>query len=142
MRKVTIIIDGGCCPNPGPGGWGAFYNFWDGETMRRSGGEEATTNNRMELGAVLHALEVLSEPCDILFKTDSQLVVQYLTTTGAKSRNVFLMAIHEQIVRAVRQGGHKVRVLKVTDNETLIPHALAEAEYKKFVAKPLDMVLN
>ncbi|MGZ4971141.1 MAG: ribonuclease HI [Limisphaerales bacterium] len=70
MKKVVIHTDGGCHGNPGPGGWAATLTY--GPHLRElSGGEPATTNNRMELQAAIEALNALKEPCDIEFFTDS-----------------------------------------------------------------------
>ena len=75
MRNVTISTDGSCLGNPGPGGWAAILRL-DGSSHRRelSGGARLTTNNRMELKAVLRALEALREPCAVALYTDSQYV--------------------------------------------------------------------
>lgn len=71
--RVTIYSDGGCSPNPGPGGWAAL--LISGEFHKEiSGGEKATTNNRMELTAACEALESLNQPCDVTFYTDSEYV--------------------------------------------------------------------
>ena len=73
MKKVTIYTDGACSGNPGPGGWGAILMY--GEHKKElSGGEPSTTNNRMELIAVITALEVLKEACKVTLYTDSQYV--------------------------------------------------------------------
>jgi len=73
MRKVTIYTDGACSGNPGPGGWGAILMY--GKSKKElSGGELSTTNNRMELTAVIKALEALKEPCEVMLYTDSQYV--------------------------------------------------------------------
>ena len=73
MRKVTIYTDGACSGNPGPGGWGAILMY--GKSKKElSGGEVSTTNNRMELTAVIKALEALKEPCEVMLYTDSQYV--------------------------------------------------------------------
>jgi ribonuclease HI len=72
-KRVVIHADGACRGNPGPGGWGAFLSFGDHE-KEIFGGEPATTNNRMELTAVIRALESLKEPCEINVYTDSQYV--------------------------------------------------------------------
>ena len=71
MKKVTIYTDGGCEGNPGPGGWAAVL-LWNGRTKEVSGGEPATTNNRMELRAAIAGLTTLKEPCEIEFYTDSE----------------------------------------------------------------------
>lgn len=70
-QRVTIHTDGACSGNPGPGGWGAILSF--GETEKElMGGEEHTTNNRMELMAAIAALEALKRPCIVDLHTDSQ----------------------------------------------------------------------
>ena len=71
MKTITIHTDGGCEGNPGPGGWAAVLSY-DGRTKEISGGEPATTNNRMELQAAISALEALKERCEIELFTDSQ----------------------------------------------------------------------
>lgn len=73
MKKVEIYTDGACSGNPGPGGWGAIlvYNAVEKEL---SGGEPETTNNRMELTAVLEGLKALKEPCEVTLTTDSKYV--------------------------------------------------------------------
>jgi ribonuclease HI len=73
MKKVLIYTDGACSGNPGPGGWGAILIYGDVE-KELSGGESATTNNRMELISVIMALEALREPCEVELCTDSQYV--------------------------------------------------------------------
>jgi len=71
--RVRIYTDGACKGNPGPGGWGALLQF-DGREKELCGGEAGTTNNRMELTAVIRALQALKRPCDIDIYTDSQYV--------------------------------------------------------------------
>ena len=68
---MEIWTDGGCRPNPGPGGWGAILVF-KGTDRELSGGEKDTTNNRMELTAAAEALEALKRPCKVRLHTDSQ----------------------------------------------------------------------
>ena len=70
-RRVTAYTDGACSGNPGPGGWGVILS-WDGHVKELCGGEELTTNNRMELMAAIVALETLKRPCDVDVHTDSQ----------------------------------------------------------------------
>ncbi len=73
MDKIEIYTDGACKGNPGPGGWGALLIA--GEHVKEMfGGEPHTTNNRMELRAVIEALLVLKRPCDVILHTDSQYV--------------------------------------------------------------------
>lgn len=71
--SVLIHTDGACLGNPGPGGWAALLQFRDKE-RELSGGEAATTNNRMELMGAIMALETLSRPCRVVLRTDSQYV--------------------------------------------------------------------
>jgi len=70
---VDIYTDGACKGNPGPGGWGALLKFGD-HAKEMHGGEPGTTNNRMELTAVIRAFESLKRPCKIRLHTDSQYV--------------------------------------------------------------------
>ena len=73
MKEVIIYTDGACSYNPGPGGWGAILMF--GEQKKEiSGGDEMTTNNQMELMAVIKALSALKEPCKVEIFTDSAYV--------------------------------------------------------------------
>ncbi|WP_394778976.1 ribonuclease HI [Undibacterium sp.] len=78
MDKVEIYTDGACKGNPGVGGWGALMKAGDHE-KELFGGEPDTTNNRMELMAVIKALELLKRPCDIVVHTDSQYVLKGIT---------------------------------------------------------------
>lgn len=79
MKKVTIYSDGACDGNPGPGGWAAVLQY--GERHREIAGHaSATTNNRMELQAAIEALQVLKEPCEIAFHTDSEYLRNGITS--------------------------------------------------------------
>lgn len=86
--EVEIWTDGGCKPNPGPGGWAALLRS-GGHERELSGGEAATTNNRMELTAAAMALEALTRPCRVALHTDSQYVRNGITRwhTGWVRRN-------------------------------------------------------
>lgn len=78
MKKVEIFTDGACSGNPGPGGWGAILRC--GSTEKElSGGEKNTTNNRMELTAVISALKALKYPCEVNVTTDSKYVFESVT---------------------------------------------------------------
>jgi ribonuclease HI len=78
MNKVEIFTDGACKGNPGPGGWGALLRM--GKTEKElSGGEKATTNNRMEMTAVIRALEALTRPCEVAVYSDSKYVIDGIT---------------------------------------------------------------
>ena len=74
LTKVTIYTDGACSGNPGPGGWGAILSA-SGVSREISGGEAHTTNNRMELMAVIKSLALLTRPCDVKLYSDSAYVV-------------------------------------------------------------------
>lgn len=78
MKQVEIFTDGACSGNPGPGGWGAVLRFGVHE-KELSGGEASTTNNRMELSAVIAALSALKEPCQVRLTTDSKYVCDSVT---------------------------------------------------------------
>ena len=78
MKKVNIYTDGACSGNPGPGGWGAVL-VYRGIEREMSGGEASTTNNRMELTAVIRALSALKEPCEVELCSDSKYVLDALT---------------------------------------------------------------
>jgi ribonuclease HI len=75
---VEIFTDGACSGNPGPGGWGALLRY-NGSERELSGGESATTNNRMEMMAAIQALESLSRPVKVRLYTDSQYVRDGIT---------------------------------------------------------------
>lgn len=77
MKTVTLYTDGACSGNPGPGGWGAIL-LYNGHELALSGGEKSTTNNRMELTAVIEALQKLKEPCIVELYSDSKYVIDAL----------------------------------------------------------------
>ena len=78
MKEVEIFTDGACSGNPGPGGWGAILRYGDME-RELSGGEDHTTNNRMELMAAISALEALKTPCKVILNTDSNYLKDGIT---------------------------------------------------------------
>lgn len=82
--QVTIYTDGACSGNPGPGGWGAILRC-GGKEKELCGGEEQTTNNRMELTAVIEALSALKYPCEVELITDSKYVSDAITKGWLKS---------------------------------------------------------
>ena len=84
MKHVYIYTDGSCKQNPGPGGWAAILVYNDVEKVL-CGGEENTTNNRMELSAVIMALKALKENCKITLTSDSKYVLDALTNGWAQS---------------------------------------------------------
>lgn len=84
MKKIEIYTDGSCRSNPGPGGWGAVL-VYQGKEKELSGGEPDTTNNRMELTAVIMALSALKEPCEVVLTSDSKYVLDALSKGWARS---------------------------------------------------------
>ena len=86
--SVEIYTDGACKGNPGPGGWGVWM-LYNGKEKTLHGGEALTTNNRMELTAVIRALEALKRPCNIKLYTDSSYVQKGITEwiVGWKARH-------------------------------------------------------
>lgn len=83
MKEVEIFTDGACKGNPGPGGWGSILRY-KGTEKEISGGEANTTNNKMELTAVIEALKLLKEPCKVTLYSDSQYVCNALKLGWAK----------------------------------------------------------
>ena len=83
MKKVEIYTDGACSGNPGPGGYGAILKYNE-NVKELSGGEKNTTNNRMELTAVITALEALKEPCNVDLYSDSKYIIDAVTKGWAK----------------------------------------------------------
>jgi ribonuclease HI len=115
-RIINVYTDGACKGNPGPGGWGAVLEY-DGKEREMYGGEPATTNNRMELTAVIEALSALTRPCRVVLHTDSQYVQKGITEwiigwkargwkTAAKEpvKNADLWRKLDEVVR-----GHHIR---------------------------------
>jgi ribonuclease HI len=118
MNSITIYTDGACKGNPGPGGWGALLQS-GGTTKELFGGERETTNNRMEMMAVIEALKALKRPCQVQLHLDSKYVLQGITEwlpgwkakgwkTAAKQpvKNVDLW---QQLDALVNQGGHEIK---------------------------------
>ncbi|MBO4467957.1 MAG: ribonuclease HI [Clostridia bacterium] len=85
MKKtIEIFTDGACSGNPGPGGYGVILRY-KGHEKELSGGEKSTTNNRMELTAVIKGLEALKEPCSVILTTDSKYVSDGINNGWARS---------------------------------------------------------
>lgn len=73
-QEVILFTDGACSGNPGPGGWGALL-IWNKKEKELSGGEPVTTNNRMEMRAVIEGLKALNKPCHVKIHSDSALII-------------------------------------------------------------------
>ncbi|MBA3595197.1 MAG: ribonuclease HI [Polaromonas sp.] len=116
-QHVVIYTDGACKGNPGPGGWGAMMTA-DGKVKELFGGELATTNNRMEMMAVIEALSALKRPCRVTLHVDSQYVLKGMTEwiKGWKARGwrtaakepVKNVDLWQKLDALVSGSGHKI----------------------------------
>ena len=84
LKDVALFCDGACSGNPGPGGWGAILRY-KGRERELSGGEAQSTNNRMELTALIEGLRALKEPCNVAVTTDSKYVADGINKGWARS---------------------------------------------------------
>ena len=84
MKEIELFTDGACSGNPGPGGWGAILR-WKGHEKAVSGGNSHTTNNRMELSAVIEGLKLLKEPCKVTLISDSKYVCDAISKGWARN---------------------------------------------------------
>ena len=84
MKHIEMFTDGACSGNPGPGGWGTILRF-NGKEKELSGGESDTTNNRMELTAVIEGLAALKETCHVTLYSDSKYVIDGIQKGWARS---------------------------------------------------------
>jgi ribonuclease HI len=117
MNTITVYTDGACKGNPGPGGWGVLLKSGAHE-KELYGGEHETTNNRMEMMAVIRALEALKRPCQVKLHLDSKYVLQGITewlpgwkAKGWKTANkqpVKNMDLWQQLDALVNSGGHEI----------------------------------
>jgi ribonuclease HI len=121
VKLVTVYTDGGCQPNPGPGGWGAVLIF-NGMEKELYGYEADTTNNRMELTGAIRALEALREPCRVKLHSDSALLINAFTQNwipgwqrkgwvNASKEPVKNRDLWEQLIELSRR--HQVEWIKV-----------------------------
>lgn len=117
MSPIEIYTDGACKGNPGPGGWGVLLKA-GGTEKEMFGGELATTNNRMELMAVIQALSALKRPCEVTLFLDSQYVLKGITEwlpgwkakgwRTASKQPVKNVELWQQLDALVQQGGHRI----------------------------------
>ncbi|MFA5450000.1 MAG: ribonuclease HI [Clostridia bacterium] len=143
MKKVEIYTDGACSGNPGKGGWAAIL-IYKGYEKEHSGNAQYTTNNRMELMAVIEGLSLLKEPCKVSLYSDSAYVVQAFNNgwiygwhsnnwMRAKNEDVKNRDLWEELLALTKS--HYVTFIKVkghSDNEyNNRCDALARAEIKK-----------
>jgi ribonuclease HI len=115
MNQIEIYTDGACKGNPGPGGWGVLLR--SGATVKELyGGERSTTNNRMELMAVIQAFEALKRPCAVTLYLDSQYVLKGITEwlpgwkakgwKTASKQPVKNQELWQRLDALLQQGGH------------------------------------
>ena len=143
--NVTISTDGACSGNPGPGGYAAILRFGS-KFKELSGYESRTTNNRMELRAVIESLSILKKPCDVTIRTDSQIVCNAIDNldsmpekgwkkkTGARRANCDLL----QKLYKIKQDGHHTLQFEHVKGHSLDPdnercNLLARAEIARHV---------
>ena len=117
MDPIDVYTDGACKGNPGPGGWGVLLRAGDKE-RELFGGELATTNNRMEMTAVIEALDAIKRPCHVRLHLDSQYVLKGITEwlPGWKARGwktaakqpVKNVDLWQRLDSAVQSGGHRI----------------------------------
>lgn len=119
--EVIVYTDGACSGNPGPGGWGAVL-VWNGKEKELSGGAPETTNNRMEMQAVIEALNALKKPCVVKIHSDSALIINAFTQgwienwqkrawRKADKKPVENKELWQQMLKAMEP--HEVRWVKV-----------------------------
>lgn len=121
MFNVTIYTDGACSGNPGVGGYGAILTCNGQERIVRGRCKEITTNNRMELKAVIEAIKALNKPCQVTVHTDSQYICQgsthdrkWLTSLNRPNHDLWL-----ELITVGLTGGHKIKFVKVAGHAGL-----------------------
>ncbi|MCW1403721.1 ribonuclease HI [Novosphingobium sp. MW5] len=124
MKHVEVFTDGACKGNPGPGGWGAILRMGHHE-KEMSGGEPQTTNNRMEMTAVIRALTALKEPCRVSLHTDSRYVIDGMTKwifgwqkngwKNAAKKPVLNADLWQDLISAAR--GHRIEWIWVKGHD-------------------------
>ena len=126
MKDITIYTDGACSGNPGPGGWGAVL-IYNENKKEISGGNKNTTNNIMEMTAVIEALKLLKEPCNVKLYSDSAYVVNAFNQKwidgwikngwiNSKKEQVKNKELWEELISLTKM--HKVEFIKVKGHST------------------------
>ena len=122
MYNVTIYTDGACSGNPGVGGYGAIITCNGVEKIVRGRSKEITTNNRMELMAVISAIKALNKPCEVTVYTDSQYICQnathdrkWLTCEQRPNRDLWL-----ELITVGLKGQHRIKFIKVAGHSGLV----------------------
>lgn len=148
MKKVTIYTDGACSVNPGPGGWGCILIF-NGVEKEFSGFENNTTNNRMEMLAVIQALSKLKEPCEIDLYSDSAYVINaflcdwvtgwiHKNWTNTEKKPVKNVDLWKQMIELVAI--HKINWYKVKGHSDNVYNNKCDALARGEVDKYLDSI--
>lgn len=121
-NKVHLFVDGSCRGNPGPGGYAAVLQYGRHERAI-IGGEDHTTNNRMELAAVISGLKVLKRRCQVVVVTDSQYVVVLLKACTEPSRGGGRAKANPDLVQELHQlaSQHQVEIKKVNSHSGHVP---------------------
>ena len=131
MKNVTIFSDGACSGNPGPGGWASVL-LCEGKEKLISGSCPNTTNNRMEITAVLEALKILKYPCCVEVVTDSAYVVNTMTKGWKRNKNNDLWSELDKYVYGI----HEVRFTWIKGHSTNeynnLCDKVAVSEYGKY----------
>ena len=140
MKKVKLYADGSSLGNPGPGGWGAILEY-NGIQKQFSGGEKNTTNNKMELTAIIEGLKKLKEPCEVEIISDSNYVVKAINEwldswikTNWKNKKVKNIELWEKYLEVSKP--HKIKATWIKGHnghrENEICDKLAKKEASKF----------
>lgn len=143
MFKVVIHTDGSCRGNPGPGGYGAILTCGESEKVVR-GYNCATTNNRMELEAVLEALKALKKPCDVTISTDST----YLITSASHDDDWMLKPnrpnrdLWEIFIDLKKKGRHNIAFQKVKGHSGEVYNERCDRIAKEQARKACHMLLK
>jgi len=140
LKKVKLYADGSSLGNPGPGGWGAILEY-NGIQKQFSGGEKNTTNNKMELTAIIEGLKKLKEPCEVEIISDSNYVVKAINEwldswikTNWKNKKVKNIELWEKYLEVSKP--HKIKATWIKGHnghrENEICDKLAKKEASKF----------
>ena len=137
MFNVTIYTDGACSGNPGVGGYGAILQCNGTERIIRGNCKTSTTNNRMELTAVIEALKALNKPCEVTVYTDAKYICdcvshdrKWLTKEERPNHDLWL-----ELITVGLNGKHKIKVVKVAGHSGLIKNERCDKIVKEQVVK-------
>lgn len=148
--EVIIYTDGACSGNPGPGGWAAYLEF-NGKAKTISGYETHTTNNRMEMQAVIESLKLLKKPCIVKIHSDSALIVNAFTQgwiqnwiqrgwKKADKKPVENRELWEQLLQVMRP--HEVHWIKVKGHSENEKNNLVDQLAVEASKKAMDLIAN